>query len=185
MTTAIIPGSIGAIAKQEGKSLAETFINADVIVIVDTSGSMSEEDSRGNKSRYDVACEELATLQASLPGKIGVFAFSSSTIFCPGGQPPYLGAKTNLVGALQFVKVADVANMRFIVISDGEPDDPDKALKIASTYKNRIDVIYVGNETFGYGRAFLQKLAEASGGQAVTADRAKELAPTIQKLLLS
>ena len=33
MNTAIIPGSLGAIAKQEGKSLAETFVNADLIII--------------------------------------------------------------------------------------------------------------------------------------------------------
>jgi len=38
--TAIVPGSIGAIAKSNRTSIAETFANADVVIIVDTSGSM-------------------------------------------------------------------------------------------------------------------------------------------------
>ena len=50
MTTAIIQGSMSAIAKQSGKSIAETFINANAIIIVDTSGSMHATDSRGPAS---------------------------------------------------------------------------------------------------------------------------------------
>ena len=69
---AIIPGSLNAVAQQNGQSIAESFINADCIIICDTSGSMSACDSRGNRSRYDVACEELKNLQASLPGKLAL-----------------------------------------------------------------------------------------------------------------
>jgi len=47
--TAIVPGSIGAIAKSNRTSIAETFANADVVIIVDTSGSMHTNDSRGGK----------------------------------------------------------------------------------------------------------------------------------------
>ena len=36
-------------------------------------------------------------------------------------RQPYIGAGTNLAGALQFVKVAD-GLVKFIVISDGQPD---------------------------------------------------------------
>lgn len=185
MNTAIVPGSIQAIAEQNGKSIAESFLSADVIVIVDTSGSMAAGDSRGGKSRYDVACMELAHLQASLPGKIAVLSFSYDTIFCPSGVPIDQGGTTNLAGALKFAKTADVPDMRFIVISDGEPDDENEALAVARSYKNRIDVIYVGPEDYPYGRDFLKRLAKQSGGVAVTADRAKELAPTIEKLLLT
>jgi len=185
MSTQIIPGSIGAIAKQSNKSIAESFISADAIAIVDTSGSMLSEDSRDNKSRYDVACEELANLQNSLPGKIAVISFSDYTEFCPSGQPRLMGCGTNLAGALQFCKIADVPGMRFIVISDGQPDDRDQALGIAKTYKNRIDTIYVGPESNPSGRDFLTQLAKASCGQTITADRAKELASATRLLLNS
>lgn len=65
--TAIIQGSMSAIAQQSGKSIAETFINANAIIIVDTSGSMDQSDARNDKTRYQVACDELANLQKSLP----------------------------------------------------------------------------------------------------------------------
>lgn len=184
MNNAIITGSIGAISKQSGKSIAETFISADCICIVDTSGSMSANDSRNNQSRYEIACQELASLQNHLPGKIAVIAFSREVVFCPSGVPQMMGRGTELAKALSFAKIADVPNMRFIVISDGEPSSEEEALRVAKTYKNHIDVIYVGPEDYPSGREFLKKLAAASGGQAITADRAKELAASVEKLLL-
>lgn len=185
MNTQIIPGSINAIAQQQHKSIAETFISADVIVIVDVSGSMSDRDSRGRKSRYEVACEELAQLQRNLPGKIVVVGFSGNAEFCPGGIPRMQGGGTNMVNALEFVKVADLPGMRFILISDGEPDDPHATLSVARTFQNQIDVIFVGPEDRPYGRDFLQKLAAATGGKTVTAECAKQLSKNITKLLNS
>ncbi len=179
----IVAGSLGALAKQQNQSLAETFVNCDCVVIVDTSGSMHSQDSRGGRSRYDVACDELRQLQANLPGKIGVIAFSNHVMFCPGGQPVDFGGGTDLERALKFTKIADVPGMRFIVISDGDPDDREAALKIAATYQNRIDVIYVGPESMPAGRDFLAQLAKVSGGQAITADRAQELSKSVQFLL--
>lgn len=181
---ALVKGSLADVARQSGQSLATTFISCDVVCIVDTSGSMGARDSVGGNSRYDQACYELATLQGSLPGKIGVITFSDTVLFCANGTPLFLGGGTDLAGALKFAKVADVpGGMRFIVISDGQPEDERAALRVAATYKNRIDVIFVGNERFPTGRDFLERLAKASGGQAVTASRAKELASSVQKLL--
>lgn len=183
MNTQIIPGSLGAIAQQNNTSIAETFINADAIILVDTSGSMDISDSREGRKRYDVACEELKTLQASLPGKLAVISFSSDVLFCPNGIPFNYQGMTDLAKALKFAKVADVKGMRFIVISDGEPDSESDALHIAKTYKNRIDTIYVGPKG-GDGEDFLRRLAKASGGQGVTAAQVKELASNVQQLLL-
>lgn len=180
---AIVPGSISAIAEQTGKSIAETFTNADVIVIVDTSGSMAANDSRGRRSRYDVACEELAALQKSLPGKIAVFAFSDYTEFCPAGVPRFISGGTDLAGALRFTKIADNPGRRFIVISDGQPDEPDQALKVAATYQNRIDTIYVGPEMENSGRRFLELLATRHQGQSVAAKNADGLLKAAQLLL--
>jgi Mg-chelatase subunit ChlD len=180
----IVPGSIGALAQQSGKSIAESFLSAEVIVIVDVSGSMDSRDSRGNRSRYEVACEELAALQQHLPGKIAVIGFSNGAQFHPGGIPVFVGGGTDMAGALGFTKVADaIPGMRFILISDGEPDDKQQTLRVAQTFKNRIDVIFVGPEDRPAGRNFLQHLAAASGGQIITADRAQALSAGIQYLL--
>lgn len=184
MNTQIIQGSLGAIAQQEGKSIAESFINSNCIILVDTSSSMGQNDARGG-TRYDVACEELKKLQASLPGKIALLSFSDDVIFCPNGIPFNYNAMTDLTRALKFAKMGDLSSgMRFIVISDGEPNNEESALEVAKTYKNKIDTVYVGPEG-GDGQAFLKRLAKASGGQTVTADRVKELAANVQKLLLT
>lgn len=179
----IVKGSLTDIAASNGHSLAQTFVNAEVVVLVDTSGSMGTHDSRGGRKRYDVACEELAALQGNLPGKIAVLSFSQATMFCPDGKPFNQGGGTDLAGALKFARVADVPGMRFIVISDGQPDSPSAALAEAKRYQNRIDVIYVGPESNPHGRDFLAQLAAASGGQVVTADRAQNLLAATQKLL--
>jgi len=182
---AIVPGSLNAVAQQNGKSIAESFINADAIILCDTSGSMHANDSREGKSRYDVACDELKQLQASLPGKIALLSFSDDVQFCPSGIPFDFGSMTDLAKALKFAKMGDLTSgMRFIVISDGEPDSEGEALAIAKTYKNHIDTIFVGPDG-GSGQEFLKRLANASGGQTVTADRVKELASSVQKLLLT
>lgn len=183
-TNQIIPGSLSAMAAQNGKSIAESFINADAIIIVDTSGSMHANDSRGGKSRYDVACEELKNLQATLPGKLALLSFSDDVQFCPAGIPFDFGNMTDLAKALRFAKVADLTGMRFIVISDGEPDSEDDALEVAKTFKNRIDTIFVGPDGGG-GQAFLKRLAKASGGQNTTSAQVKELATDIKNLLLT
>lgn len=182
MNTQIVQGSLSQIAQQNKTSIAETFLNANVIILVDVSGSMSQNDARGGRSRYDVACDELKNLQASLPGKLALLSFSDDVKFCPSGIPFDEGNMTNLAKALKFAKVADVKDMRFIVISDGEPDDEQAALAVAKTYKNRIDTIFVGSEG-GSGQVFLKKLASASNGQGVTSAQVKELAPVITKLL--
>lgn len=180
-----VKGSLADVAKLNGKTVAESFLDADCIVIVDTSGSMESEDAPGGKSRYSVACSELAALQSTLPGKVAVIAFSDSTVFCPHGTPAMMGGGTDLAGALKFAKIADVDKMRFIVISDGQPNDPSAALAVARSYVNRIDVIYVGSEISPHGRDFLTQLAKASGGQAVTADRVADLSKQVQYLLMA
>ena len=183
MNNSIVVGSLGAIAKQSGQSLAETFLSCDVVILVDTSGSMSSHDSVGGRTRYDQACTELAQLQTNLPGKIAVIAFSDEVQFCPSGIPHNFGGGTDLAKGLRFIKAADVTGMKFILISDGQPDAPKEALFVAKTFKNHIDVIFVGPEG-GSGRDFLKRLAKATGGQAVTAEAAKQLKATVETLLL-
>lgn len=179
----LVSGSLADMAARQNQSLAQTFVSAECICIVDTSGSMSADDSRGGKSRYTVACEELSALQGSKPGRIAVLSFSNLTMFCPDGKPFDQQGGTDLAEALRFAKLADVPGIQFIIISDGEPDSPSAALAEAAKYKAKIDVIFVGPEDRPAGREFLRKLAAASGGSLVTADRGLALAESARRLL--
>jgi Mg-chelatase subunit ChlD len=181
--TAIIPGSLLFVATQSRQSIAESFVNADAVILVDVSGSMERCDSRGGRSRYQVACEELARLQRDMPGKIAVMAFSDHTEFCPGGVPTYLGGGTNMAGALRFAKVADVPGMKFYLISDGYPDDPGATLREARRYTASISTVYVGPESECQGRNFLAQLAAAAGGETTTAACVNNLAAKLTPLL--
>lgn len=163
MSKAVIPGSLGAIAAQRGASLATSFMQADVIVLVDTSASMGERDVAGEtpRTRYRAACDELKKLQASLPGRIAVVSFSSTVQFCPGGVPTNLGGGTYMDTALAYVRPADGCGMQFFLISDGEPHDEAATLAEARKFSDPIQTVFVGN---GPGAAFLAKLATLTGG---------------------
>lgn len=179
----VVPGSLADAAAKSGGSLAESFVDAEIIDLVDVSGSMSTHDSRDKQSRYDVACQELAALQAKRPGKHAIISFSSYPQFQPGGHLPNPSGGTDLAGALKFARLADLDGMQFFVISDGQPDDPEDALFEASLYKAKISCIYVGPNS-GHGQRFLEQLARASGGQFATAEKAIELAAAVESLLL-
>ena len=160
-------------------------MQAQAVVIVDVSGSMAARDARGGCSRYEAMLSELATLQANLPGRVAVVAFSDTPIFVPGGEPPFLGGTTDMAAALRFVKPADVDGMRFIIVSDGAPNDPQETLAVASTFRQRIDAIYVGPETMLEGQEFLLQLARVSGGRALNAALVKDLALETVRLMLT
>jgi Mg-chelatase subunit ChlD len=183
--TAIVVGSLADVASREKTSVAESFVNAECVVIVDLSGSMQAKDSRDRQQRYLVAFQELERLQHDLPGKIAVIGFADTAQFFPGGKPVMglCGGSTNLAGALDFARMADAPGIRFVVISDGEPNDREAALKAARKFKGKIDVIFVGPSDRPHGRKFLEQLAAASGGKTVTADRVKELAKSVHLLL--
>jgi len=183
-----VAGSLSQQATAKGQALAETFVNADAIVLVDTSRSMGMSDGFEN-TRYERACDELAKIQKSMPGKIAVLSFSDEVMFCPAGIPWNYEAGTDLAAALKFAKVADVPEMRFIVISDGEPTDgsgnlsPEQyCIQIAKTFKNHIDTIYIGREN-GSGQDFLARLAKASGGISARDFSAAQLETTVKGLL--
>lgn len=186
MTNEITVGSMADLANRQGMSMAESFMSASHIVLIDVSGSMGDRDSRGGRSRFEVACDELRLLQRDMPGKVAVVAFSDDATFCPGGVPVPTWGGTNLAGALQFVSPAD-GTVTFIVISDGLPDGPDRALAVAAGMVSTIHTVFVGPET-GYdaqGRYFLDKLAAAHHGQSVTDKAAMQLAEKVTRLMLS
>jgi Mg-chelatase subunit ChlD len=170
-TTAIVPGSLAAVANQQNQSLAESFLSADAIVLIDVSGSMTACDVPGEGteplSRYDAACHELSRLQASIPGRIAVVAFSDRVEFIWGGRPPFYREGTDMAKALQFVKAADGCGMRIILISDGEPNDAKETLQVAKTFQSPIDTVFIGDSS-SLGADFLKRLSAAAGGQSAT-----------------
>lgn len=177
-------GSLGEMAQRAGKSIAETFMQADAIVMIDISLSMSEHDCLEGQKRCDVALAELAKLQRQIPGKVGVIQWSSSVAFMPGGVPDLPTGSTDLAQCLKFVKPADGTGIRLILISDGEPDNQESAIAVAQTFKSKIDTVYVG-PLDGLGADFLKRLAAVTGGQAVTqsVQQIAELSQTVKKLL--
>jgi Mg-chelatase subunit ChlD len=161
---ALVKGSLTALSQRDDLSLAESFLNVDAILIVDMSGSMGAEDAPGGISRWQAAEDELLRLQEQMPSKLAVIAFSSEVQFCPSGVPIRFGGGTDMAKALRFVKPADGLEIRFILISDGQPDSEKETLKVASSFKSKIDTVYIGPESDQYGRRFLAKLAAESGG---------------------
>lgn len=175
-TTALVPGSLAAIAQRDGKSIAESFLNADAIILVDVSGSMAG-------GPFDQACAELQKIQADLPGKVAVIGFSDTPEFAPSGRPRFTSGGTDLASALRFVHVADACDMRFILISDGWPNDADGAMLEARKFQSRIDTVFIG--TAGDpGADFLKRLAAASGGQ-YSKNNVNEVAERVERLLLT
>ncbi len=186
--THLVKGSLSAIAHQTGISLAESFLNVDALIIVDISSSMDCNDvvREGRKvTRWTEAKRQLELLQNSLPGRVALVAFSDAVSFCPSGFLPCTAGSTDMVAALQFVKVVDNCGVRLILISDGEPNNPNATLKLASQFKSHIDVIHIGAETDTRGREFLRKLASLTGGVVVKSSAAvlPELKTRIQALL--
>lgn len=179
---ACVKGSLQQVAVATGKPLAKIILGVSAVVMIDTSWSMTTPDSEGNQSRYFVACRELARLQMEMAGKIAVVSFDSEVKFCPTGQPAEPGGSTDLTAALEFCKKFDVGAIKFVVISDGDPDDRMTALQVAKTYRNPISCVFVG-PTSGAGRQFLNELATNSNGQALEANQARGLLPAMQRLL--
>lgn len=166
-SNAIVEGSLSAVAKKSNHSLAVGFMDVKAFVMVDVSASMGATDAGGGKSRYDAACEQLERLQGENPGEIAVACFSSESQFCPAGVPVFMNGSTDMVRALNTLKMADGTDIRLILISDGEPDNPQNTLDIAAMFKSKIDTIFVGNET-GPGREFLRDLSARTGGVSIT-----------------
>ena len=154
MTKEITKGSIADIMQNSNVSLAESFLSCDCVVLFDVSGSMNSLDGHPKS------------------GKFAIIQFADRVDFMPGGVPTMgmSGFGTDLTAALKYAKVADeIPDMRFVIISDGEPRNEITAKQTAAQYQNRIDTIFIGNENDRWnGQGFLSELAQMSGGKAVT-----------------
>lgn len=176
-------GSITQRAALMGRTLADIMSAADTIVMLDISSSMATQDSRGRRARIDAATEDLAKLQEKFPGRVMLVQFNDSAEIVPTGVPGEPQGTTDVASALELVKDFDFDGMKFILISDGEPNSANGALAVAKTFRQPIYTIYVGPEG-GEGRAFLEALSSATGGTSMLAARADNLLGVATTLLL-
>jgi hypothetical protein len=186
MTATIVKGSLASVAKQANQSVAQSFLDCQMLVLMDVSSSMCTHDAPGGKSRYAAGCNELARLQAENPGKVGVIAWSSSLMFCPSGVPDDLGGTTDLTRVLKFVQPADGLGIQIVIISDGEPDDTVEPLQLARQFQSKLHTIFIGPEG-SPGEKFMRLLATTSGGQSVrqSTSELNSLHQPLQRLLLA
>jgi len=198
--TAIVPYKKGSLADQAGglvanpQKVAAALRDAELMTVIDCSGSMSAEDAGPNEDqqRHEAAQECLDILQEKFPGKIAVGAFNGlSHGLVHTGILPDPAGNTPMYDAMDFFyPKAITTKMKFVLISDGEPDagQGPKCISLARRYQYPIYAIYVGppSNSLG-GQEFLRRLAEASGGKFdhITLDNIKLLTDKIAGYLMA
>ena len=183
MNNSIIIGSQSDIAQKQNISLAESFLSAEMVLLVDISSSMKTRDAPMNQTRYQYAQKQLTNLQGLYPGKIAVVEFASRVDYKPNGKLSEPYGSTAMNDALNFIKVADDCGLKIVLISDGEPDNESTTLAAASNFQSKIDAIYCGREG-GLGQKFLQKLVNKTGGQFFKSAQPGMIGEGIEILLL-
>jgi hypothetical protein len=179
-----VKGSMQQVARDQGKSLAETWMNCKVLCLCDTSGSMNACDSRDNQKRYTVLVQELAKVQEKHPGQVAVISFSSDVVWCPNGIPVFQDMGTDVVAALKYAKPIDKEGIVIFLISDGEFYEVNEAVQLAKTFKAAINTIFVGDPNDHDAYKMLQKLAKASGGSHQNDFTVDKLSQKIEATLL-
>jgi uncharacterized protein with von Willebrand factor type A (vWA) domain len=144
-------------------------------LLLDVSGSMSHRE--GERRRIDLLAEALAH---ALPAAgCRVLAFSHSVQELTGLEPrrpklPEPGGGTDLAAALQAVAHLTPRPDRLLVISDGEPDDPQAALTAARALRPMtIHSIFVGDDRDHAAKGFMRALAIAGGDPRSIAQQLK------------
>jgi len=159
-----IEGSIQDIANQTGQTIESVFAACKAAVLLDVSGSMRDADVHfGNeadrninvKSRFEAASDSLRDIQRLYKGHIAVICFSDSVQLCPSGVPYFQGGGTKLHSAMEYILPLDGSGMKFIIVTDGHPDNPDKCLKLKERFTQPFEIIGIGK---GANKEFLEKL---------------------------
>lgn len=164
-----IKGSLQSVANKSMITVAQAFVDCEMVVLLDVSRSMDNQDCfasamRSTPTRFQKARNELAKLQSENPGKVCLICFDDKQTFEPSGIARYPNGSTDIAGALSFVWKADNTGLKFVIISDGEPDDDEAAIAMARQFKSKISCIYIGPEG-GEGARFLKRLSGVTGGQ--------------------
>ena len=149
-----------------------------MVILCDISGSMRGEPIMRLRQHLQSIWPELEPIS-----KLVAFSDGVEVVESPRHLPNPHGG-TNLAGALE--SLVSYMVPRVIVISDGFPDDQERALQVAARLPGTIDAIYVGPDGNQRAYEFMQKLASQNGGTACWQDLHTSqalLAPTIRGLL--
>ncbi len=161
----ITKGSVFDIATNKGVKPEDVLAEADVVVMLDISSSMTDRQGDG-RSRFDKAKDALADIQKAFPGRVVLISFSDNAKMELGGMPSHPAGMTNIHAALEVAKSFDGMDTKFYMISDGEPNmTPEKDIfDFAETFEDPINCIFIGEDHDFSGIAFMKKLAKLTGG---------------------
>jgi Mg-chelatase subunit ChlD len=154
-----------------------------VVVLVDDSGSMGDTIGVSGRAKREHANIALQDILKYHPG-VWVWAFSTTPQRLLDGKMPGLGGATNFLPALK--AVAALKPRKTIIISDGQPTDPqglDRIVEFAQNMTGAIDTIYCGPDG-SPDLDFLRRLSRECAGVSMNWDGYQhELSPMIRGLL--
>lgn len=183
MNKSIVRGSITDVVQKTGKSVSEIIMDAEILVLFDSSSSMLYRDAREGRSRFSAASDDLRKIQGDNPGKVFLVCFSDSVTPCIDGNPvdPYGG--TGLTDALNYCKMTNDSDFKLVVISDGSPNSSEMALRAARMLTCKIHTIHIGSKSDKSGIEFMKKLANVGGGSSSKSEIAGDLMSGMTLLL--
>lgn len=149
-----LPMETGKVAEQQSRIDRR---RGQVVILADVSASM-EMPAWGGRRKIDVLRESVAATRDGIPARLIAFSDEAREV----NSIPEPDANTNLTAGLKAALSHDPGVT--LVISDGQPDRPDEALKLARQFRGVIDVLYIGPETDTAAIQFMRDLAAASGG---------------------
>lgn len=179
------------------KDLVRARSNENPVLLIDVSGSMGWRMANG-KTREQGLNEVVVQMQKQRPTQMIAFGIVGES-HDPTGIEPTTGvqivamvsevppvrseAGTPMGEAIDFARMKGFG--RAVVISDGAPNDRNKAMEAAKQFGGRIDVVYIG-DAGDPGSIFLEQLAEATGGSRFEGDLTdvKEITSAVVGLLM-
>lgn len=172
-------GSLADLVKANKTAHRNTFL------LLDCSYSMNEPAGQGGRTSKMTALRNVVRglkdegVRATMVG-FGILGGTNGVAFIT--EVPVAEGGTPLAEGIEFSYAHGADHL--IVVSDGEPNDQQRALWAAQQFAGPIDVFYVGQRP-SPGESFLQRLATGSGGQcqSVSLSQTKELSSGLRKLL--
>lgn len=157
-----------------------------LLILADVSSSMDEMAS--SRTKYDLLREALGQARRTAPNARLVTFASWPLEIAPGQDLPLPSGSTALDAALEYA--IPLRPRWTLVISDGQPNDPDAALAAVDRITGTVDVLYCGPDGDVKAIAFMRRLARLGGGRVTVHDVVKaakggraELATLVQGLL--
>lgn len=162
----IAKGSIFDVASERGVKPEEILLDADVVVMLDQSYSMEDRDG-GGQTRHQRAVAALEQIQRTFPGRVVLVTFSDFAEFRLNGIPTGPNGGTNMAAGLEMAHQLDGMDMRFFLVSDGQPTCGDALVyDWAKRFTDPINTIFIGSDFDAAGQQVMKEVSRLSGGLA-------------------